>query len=191
MGRARAALGEEYRPRALRPEQRADEEQNQYRGGEERHDEPRGLRRRARRAEAEAAVEEPHADADADDEPGDAGDCVPVAARETQIGAPRAAEEDERADHSEEAEREAHHRRRAAARPVLGEGERRTEGPEDEARDFGAQILDNRGAVQPEGPRDVAREAGDAETHVAGVAEFYEKGGYYAQNQPRNRRAVL
>ena len=75
--------------------------------------------------------------------------------------------------------------------PVLRKGERRAEGPEDEASDLGAQILDYRGAVQPEGPRDVAREACDAEAHVAWVAEFYEKSGDHAQNQPRNRRAVL
>jgi len=189
--RAGALFREEYRPRAFRAEQRLRKKESQDSGREERHHEAGRFRRRARGSEAEAPIEEPHPYGYPADEPRYAGDRVEVAAGEAKVGAPRAAEEYEGAGHREEAEREANHRGRTAARLIFRESERGGERAYDEARYLRAQILHDGGAVQAEGACDVAREAGDAEAHIARVAEFHEKRPNDAEHGPGDRGAVF
>ena len=126
-----------------------------------------------------ALVQEEHAREDAAHKAGQAQQRIEVAARQTQDHAERAAEEHQRADHNEHAEKEADHRGRAAAALEFLRRDRRDERAEQDADDLRTEVLHDLRAVQTESAGRVAQEAGDAEAHVAGVA-------VRAQNERRN-----
>ena len=96
---------------------------------------------------------------------------VEVAAADTQNHAQRAAEEGQRADHDESAQKEAGDRSRTALRRKLLADQRHSQRASDKADDFGTEILYSTGGMQLGSSGDVAQKAGDAEAHVFRVAE--------------------
>lgn len=127
--------------------------------------------------EAEAHFEELDADGDAGGEAEEAEDGVPVTAGESEDGAPGAAEEYEGADHGEDTEDEADDGGRAGAGAELAEYEGGAESAKAESGDFGAEELDDGGAMEAEGAGDVAGKTGDADAHIGGVAEVRKGAG--------------
>ena len=130
-------------------------------------------------AEREALLEEHNAHENAHDEAHKTDKGVPVTAADTDDHTQRAAEEHQRADHDERAEKEADHRGRAAAALEFLRRDRRDERAEQDADDLRTEVLHDLRAVHAERAGRVAQEAGDAEAHVAGVA-------VRAQNERRN-----
>ena len=49
--------------------------------------------------------------------------------------------------------------------------------PQNQADDFGPYVLDIGGGVEPQCTGGVAQKAGDAESHIDGIAEEHQEGG--------------
>lgn len=140
-------------------------------------------------AKGVALTEEKRAAENADKKTGKAEEGVAVAAGKAQDGAPGAAEKDQRAHGRHDAENEADQRGGTAAGLEFTGGKGSHQSSQDKAHDLGPQILNHSGAVQAESAGCVALKAGNADTHVAGVAELLQADGQCADHRADDNNA--
>ena len=121
-------------------------------------------------AQGVALLQEERARGNAQDESDEADPGVQVAGGHAQHHAKRAAQEDEGADHHDEAQDESGHGGRTGRGAILARGQGDQERADDQADDLGAEVLHRLGGLQLHGARHVADEARGAHGHVGGVA---------------------
>ena len=100
---------------------------------------------------------------------------IEVTACNTQDHTEGAAQEHQRADHDKEAKDETCDGGRAAAGLELL--------TEDQADDFGTDVLNNTGCMHANAAGDITQEAGDAEAHVCRVAQLDQQDSSCANDQ--------
>ncbi|MPM36042.1 hypothetical protein SDC9_82637 [bioreactor metagenome] len=118
-GGTRSGCGEEDGARPLGAEKGPEEKKGKEGHSREGHNGACPCRGLGGPAEAEPVPQKDYSDAYADSESADAGDGVPVAARQPGVGPPRASEEDKGPDHGEETEKEPHNGRGTGSRLIF------------------------------------------------------------------------
>jgi len=123
-------------------------------------------------------------DPDPEYQPQETKDSIPVASGKSQHGTPGAPKKNERTDHRENAQHKPDDGGGTDAGAKLPEEIGRAERSQDEADDLGANVLYNRGTVQPQSARDVPLETGDTDPHIPRVSPLLQEGGKYADHDP-------
>lgn len=143
-------------------------EQNQHHGRQYAAFRQR-LRVGSLKGESFAKPERP--DKNTENETNKADDGIQIPAADTEHHAKRAPQEHERADHYEDGDDKAEHRRRTAARLEFALDRRHDHCAEHKADDLGTHILYRACGMEFCGARNIAKEARDTETHIAGIAQ--------------------
>ena len=133
--------------------------------------------------EGKALAQKDRADPDAEHKAEQTEERIAVTAAEADDHTQRAAQEHQGADHDEEAEDKTHDRGRAAFGLELAADQSHHHGTEDNTDNFRTDILDYRRGVHLDTAGNITDKAGDAEAHVAGIAEGGQNNGGRTDHQ--------